>query len=231
MLQMKKAIQLACVAVVVGALGSAVMADGIGFTLDGSSSAYATAYADLIEYPWNSQTSSSIDGTTPATVVALAMYGDFDEFGNWFDYYVMTEVQANITASNNTIQSSGSLSMDANSPGTSTGSIDNYFSGTITIGTSDAFPNGTEGLMLEISMNAGIDDLVEMEINSSYVSSSTEIAVFAGEVLNIEFRHTGYLTEEHSSSASAYFSVTPEPATMTLLAIGGLALLRQRRRK
>jgi len=229
MLQMKKAIQLACVAVVVGALGSAASAENIvEVTLEGSTSANSTARAILTE--WGIEETNEVYGEFSADASALATYEYFDENENLVYTDWRTTVHTHIDALGSSIYSTGSIMSEGDGPGVSEGFVDGGFGGTIRIGFSEEYPeNGTEGLILNVSLGGswGI-----FQINSVDISSGAKIEVMAGDLLSINCLHQDLLLGGYEySTAFAEFSVTPEPATMSLLAIGGLALLRRRRRK
>lgn len=223
----KIALVIICVAVVFVSLVSAASADVVEVTLQGYCSTHAFAQAELVE--WNITDSNDAYGETSATANALAMHGYFDENDNWIYSDKWTNTSVDITATNNSISSLGSITGGGTGPGTSRGSVDNEFNGTITIGTSEAYPLGTEGLILNISIGGswGV-----FQVNSVWISSSTEIEVSAGDNLTINCIHQELLGEwdTMNSEAVADFSVTPEPTTMLLLGLGGLALIRRKRK-
>lgn len=117
--------------------------------------------------------------------------------------------------------------------------------GSLTIGTSAVLPADSEAtLWVEIEtavwasggFNSYQFQLLRGEDSLIYVDGENpdpfSVTVYAGETLSIEFLHeVGVCSEGVSSDVGVDFWVVPEPATLSLLALGGLAVLRKRRRR
>ena len=123
---------------------------------------------------------------------------------------------------------------------------------TVEIGTSAQFPEGAAGLTLDVE--AIIGGLPQTPWSLSIVSTDpanpidiilddgapqADVQVLAGQALIASLTHSldvgwdmvDFIAGTYDSDIQIKFTVTPEPATMTLLALGGLAVLRRRRRR
>lgn len=162
---------------------------------------------------------------------ALAMNGYFDEYDNWIYSDQNTDVSAGIACTTSSIDAHGSLISGGTGPGTSEGFVDNGFGGTITIGTSEEYPLGTEGLILNVSSIFGAWSLFEINGEDILQPENGQIEVWAGQSLSINCLHQDQLDMGHStSSASVSFTITPEPTGLFLIGLGGGCLMLRKRR-
>jgi hypothetical protein len=212
-------------------------------SLDYTCSAKATAMADAnMGSGYDEHTATGINQKANAYAHATA----WGESG----YQVDTDTTASIGGSTDVYGAllSTYLSVQGGTAGTEpvpefgSGDGDLSLTGTLGIGTSAQFPDGAGGLTLHVGGSdtgantwslrvSSTDPDNPLDVLFNPANPSGEIAVLAGQTLDL------LMTDALSSSWWGYtggtnvdLTLTPEPATLSLLALGGLAVALRRRR-